>query len=178
MGARFGETRKVRDEMSRTYIVVVDDEAAVLEIVARDLAEFEVYFPVDTAGDAESARELVSDIYAKGDRIALVLCDHIMPGENGVEFLVWLQEQKFGKGIRKVLLTGQAGLDATVKALNEAGLAKYIAKPWSAEDMKQVVRQQLSEYVLEAGVDALPLLSVLDVEVMGKAMRRGLIGDA
>ena len=48
------------------------------------------------------------------------------------------------------------------KALNQAGLDYYIAKPWDPQTLRNVVREQLTDYVLETGIDPLPYMPVLD----------------
>ena len=63
---------------------------------------------------------------------------------------------------RKVLVTGQADLSDTVRAVNEAGLDQYVAKPWKPEELQDVVRTMLTDYVELAGIDPVPYLSALD----------------
>lgn len=164
--------------MSQLHLLVVDDEPSVLEIVLRDLAGFEEAFVIETADSAASARERVKEIISRHDRLAVVLCDHVMPGERGVDFLVALHQDKATKATRKILLTGQAGLDATVEAVNSAGLAHYIAKPWKAEEIQEVVRRQISLFVLEEKLDPTPWLRWLDPLIVGEAIHRGLMGDS
>ncbi|WP_421352802.1 response regulator [Aeromonas sp. 604443] len=64
---------------------------------------------------------------------------------------------------RKLLLTGQAGLEATVEAVNRGGLHYYLAKPWKLETLQEAVREQLTDYLLaEDGENAFhyaPLLN-------------------
>ena len=53
-----------------------------------------------------------------------------MPGTTGVEFLVQMMDDDRTAATRKVLVTGQAQLHDPVRAVNEANLDHYIAKPW------------------------------------------------
>ena len=87
--------------------------------------------------------------------------------ESDVDFLVELmKDERFG-ATRTVLVTGQAGQSDTIRAVNQAGLDYYIGKPWNPEELRAVVRDQLTEYVLESDVNPLPYVSVLDgVRVM------------
>lgn len=70
----------------------------------------------------------------------------------------------FGIFLAAILLwvTGQADQSDTIKALNQAGLDYYIAKPWDPQTLRNVVREQLTDYVLETGIDPLPYMPVLD----------------
>jgi len=78
---------------------------------------------------------------------------------------------------RKVLLTGQAGLEATVKAVNEADLAHYIAKPWEPEELVQVAREQMTQYVVDQDLNPAPYLKHLDADLLGDQLRRHLSAD-
>jgi two-component system, chemotaxis family, chemotaxis protein CheY len=122
---------------------------------------------------------VIDEIHENGDRIGLILCDHVLPGENGVELLVELQSRPETKETRKVLLTGQAGLDATIKAVNKAGLNRYIAKPWDKEDLVEICREELTTYVIKTTTNLLPFMGILNAEKLSEAMReRGIPSDA
>ncbi|HJD77685.1 MAG TPA: response regulator, partial [Corynebacterium pollutisoli] len=99
---------------------------------------------------------------ADGDVLALALCDHRMPGTTGVEFLVDMMDDDRTAATRKVLVTGQAQLEDTIVAVNEADLDHYIAKPWDRADLEATVRDQLTSYVADMGIDPLPHLAALD----------------
>lgn len=62
------------------------------------------------------------------------------------------------------MLTGQAGLNDTVEAVNHASLDFFIAKPWMGEQLRQVVKEQLTHYVIENEKDLMPWVKVLDTE--------------
>jgi signal transduction histidine kinase len=48
----------------------------------------------------------------------------------------------------KILLTGQAGLDSAIYAINNAGLHCYIEKPWVVEDLDLAVENLLTQHRL------------------------------
>jgi len=164
--------------MSKIYILCVEDEPEVLDAVVRDLAPLEGMFPVEGVRSAAEARRVITRIIAAGNRLGLVLCDHIMPGENGVELLVEMQRAPETAATRKVLLTGQADLEATIKAVNQASLDYYVGKPWSREELLSVAKAELTEFVLATEKDLVPFLSVLDGARLAEAMRqRGTARD-
>ena len=163
--------------MEKIYILCVDDEPDVLEAVTRDLSGIEEHFPIEPADSAADARELMNELKAKGDHVGLILCDYMMPGEDGVDLLISMEADEYTEATRKVLLTGQAGLEATVEAVNRADLSHYIAKPWETEDLLQVVRSQLTEYFLETGLDPMPYAQWLDPMLLARSMHRNLSGD-
>ncbi len=158
---------------SEIYILVVEDEPEVLDSIVRDITEFEEFFNVEMADTAEEAESLVEDILEEDGKIGLILCDHVLPGKNGVELLVEMQNEEKTKSTRKVLITGQAGLDETVKAVNEADLKHYIAKPWEKEELVEITRRLLTDYVIENVKDPLPYMKILDSEKIAESLRTG-----
>ena len=148
-------------------ILLLEDEADVRTALERDLEPFWDKIRYEVAQDVPDAWAAIDDILSDGDELALVLSDHRLPGESGVDFLVELTHDERFSSTRTVLVTGQADQDDTIKAVNEAGLDYYIAKPWDPQKLVAVVREQLTNYVLENGIDPLPYLPVLDgVRVM------------
>jgi CheY-like chemotaxis protein len=154
-------------------ILVVEDEPEVLDAIVRDISEFEETFPVEIADTAEEARELMKEILEEGGEIGLILCDHVLPGQNGVELMVDMQKDPATKKTRKVLITGQAGLDETVRAVNEADLKHYIAKPWKKKELVEITRKLLTDYVLEHLENPMAYMHILDSERIADEIRKG-----
>jgi len=143
-------------------ILSLEDEADVRDALERDLEQFWDKIRLEVAEDVDDAWAVIDEIVEDGDELALVLSDHRLPGKSGVDFLVELmKDERFG-ATRTVLVTGQADQSDTIRAVNQAGLDYYIGKPWNPDELRAVVRDQLTEYVLESGVNPLPYVSVLD----------------
>ncbi|QPL05463.1 MULTISPECIES: response regulator [Actinomyces] len=143
-------------------ILVVDDEPEVRDAVVGDLLPFADVVRVEPAEDVEDAWEVVQEVEADGDVVALVLADHRMPGTTGVDMLIAMEGDERTADARKVLVTGQADQADTIRAVNEAGLDHYVAKPWRPEEMQAVVREQLTDFVVGTGLDPLPHLRAID----------------
>jgi DNA-binding NtrC family response regulator len=148
--------------MNRYIVMIVDDEREVLDSVYQDLQSFTTKFTVETAENAQEARDVINQAGRQGQELALILCDHVMPGEQGVDFLVDLERDAATKPAKKLLITGQAGLQATVQAVNEAGLDYYVAKPWQPQQLQDVVRRYLTDFVLEHDDNPVEFAAVLD----------------
>lgn len=156
-------------------ILVIEDEPEVRAALARDLEAFAGDLRVEFAEDVDDARDLVDEVSGDGDAIALLLADHRLPGESGVDFLVSTMTDERVVNARRVLVTGQADHADTIRAVNSGGLDHYIAKPWDVEDLHTVVRDQLTDYVLDTGINPLPYLSHLDAaRAMGSVRRFGM----
>ena len=152
-------------------ILVLEDEPPVRTALARDLAPFAKAFRIEIAEDVNDAYAVTGEVAADGDAIALILSDHRLPGTTGVDFLVDTMSDRNLSRARRVLVTGQAGHEDTIRALNEGNLDHYIAKPWTAEDLVTVVRDELTTFVIENHVDPLPYLATLDTQRLMTVLR-------
>lgn len=159
------------------YILVVEDELEVMDALVNDLETFEDTFPIETANTSEEAKQVAEQIYSSGNEIGLILCDHVLPGENGVDFLIEIKNDERVPNTRKVLVTGQAGLEDTIQAINNADLNYYIAKPWTREKLHEVVVDELTEYVIKQEYDPMKFMSVLDSIRLADVIRSGRITD-
>lgn len=146
----------------RLTVLVLEDEADVREALERDLEPLAAHVRVEPAQDVEDAREVMAEIAADKDVLAVVLADHRMPGTTGVDFLVELAQDPATRHVAAVLVTGQADQADTIRALNLAGLDYYIAKPWDPDELRAVVRTTLTDVVEELRLDPLPHLAALD----------------
>ena len=157
--------------MSDVFILVVEDEPEVRDAIARDLEAFVPTFRIEVTEDAEDARVVLEECAERGDRVALVLADHLLPGERGTDLLIALHRDPATEPIRKVLITGQAGHQDTIRAINEAKLNHYVAKPWDGEALRTIVRDELTAWVIDEAPDVLPFVSVLDGPRLMEALR-------
>jgi len=148
--------------MNQYLILIVDDEREVLDSVYQDLTVFSSKFDIELAENATEAREVISQAQSQGQTLALILCDHVMPGEQGVDFLVSLQQDTSTKQAKKLLITGQAGLQSTIQAVNQASLDYYVAKPWKADELITVVRRQLTDFIIKHDANPIGYIAILD----------------
>ena len=148
--------------MTKLAILIVEDEPEVRDALIRDVAPFETQFRIEAAENVEDARAALQGLGEAGQQVALVLCDHMLPGVHGVDFLIELNNDKVTNPARKVLVTGQAGLEDTIRAVNDADLDHYIAKPWEEAELQDIVREQLTEYVARWVDDLLPYVPILN----------------
>ncbi|MDV7104292.1 response regulator [Vibrio sp. TH_r3] len=165
--------------MNKYLILCVDDEREVLDSVVQDLSEFEDNFIIEGAESVAEAREVIQEYINDNIKLALILCDHIMPEQTGISFLIELNHDELTKPARKLLLTGQADLEATVEAVNSASLDFYIAKPWHGNELVATLKQQLTQYMIENEADIMPWARVLDTEKIFNALasKRSQFGE-
>jgi thioredoxin reductase (NADPH) len=134
--------------MAKPIIMTIDDEAHVLNAIARDLqAQYQSDYRIVKAGSGTEALETVQEFKRRSDPIALFLADQRMPGMSGVEFLE--EAIKLYPETKRVLLTAYADTDAAIASINAIGLDYYLMKPWDPpeERLYPVIDDLLSDWL-------------------------------
>lgn len=134
--------------MSNLAIVCVDDETVILESFTEQLKRsLGNAYEIEAAESGEEALEIVEELHEEGLEIALIISDQIMPGKKGDELLREIHA-RYPKTL-KIMLTGQADVQAVGNAVNSANLYRYIAKPWDETDLILTVKEALRRYSQE-----------------------------
>jgi signal transduction histidine kinase len=134
--------------MKNLAILCVDDETIILDSFTEQLRRnLGKTCEIEAAQSGEEALELIEELQGEGLEIALVVSDQIMPGMKGDELLRKIHDL-YPKTL-KIMLTGEADAQALGKAVNEANLYRYIAKPWDETDLILTVKEALRSYSQE-----------------------------
>src|SRR5262245_56242736 len=139
----------------RPAIVAVDDEPAVLAAVARDLRRgFGERYRILRAGSGAEALEMLGELVARGEQVALLIADQRMPEMAGTDYLV--AARRLVPGAKRVLLTAYADTTAAIQAINEVALDYYLLKPWDPpeEQLFPVVEDLLTTWEAGAALEA------------------------
>lgn len=124
--------------MSESAILCVDDEIVILESLKEQLKrEFGDRFIYEVAESAEEAWEVIEELQEEDISIIAIVSDWLMPGTKGDEFLIQIH-QRFPKLVT-VMLTGQADEAAIERAKEKANLHACIHKPWTEQELTQVI---------------------------------------
>jgi CheY-like chemotaxis protein len=117
--------------MNPKAILVVDDEPAILDMIA-ELLGYEGYQVVTTSqGSAALA-------HAKHDPPALILLDLMMPGMSGWQLIAALKASPQTRAIPIVVLSARRDLPAIVKDLR---IRTFLSKPFDIDELISTVRQ-------------------------------------
>lgn len=122
--------------MKRHVILLVDDESSVLSAFTRAL-RLESYTVLTAASSAEALRIL------SAREVSIVVSDYNMPDMNGLEFLKQVKTDY--PHLLTIMLTGKADIEIAINAINEAGIHKFIQKPWEDAYVKGVLQRTLKE---------------------------------
>lgn len=122
----------------RLRILFVDDEEAVLRVATR-LASKEGWDATVASGSGEALHLL------EKEPISVIITDYNMAEMNGIELLSLVRER--WPDVARVLMTGDADEDVLERAVNQAGITRFIRKPWNPVEVRSVV-EEVGEQVL------------------------------
>ncbi|MEO6861300.1 MAG: response regulator, partial [Microcoleus sp.] len=131
--------------MKQQVIICVDDDNTVLKSLKTELQEAvgNAYL-IEIAEGGEEALELLEELLLDGYEVPLIISDHIMPEMKGDELLK--QVHLISPQTIKIMLTGQADIEAVGNAIKNANLYRYISKPWQREDLSLTVKEAVNSY--------------------------------
>lgn len=125
-------------------ILCVDDEEIVLKALSQDLnRHFKDNYLIELAQCAEDALEILDELKHDEIKVLVIVSDWLMPGMKGDEFLV-KAHKKFPKVI-KMLLTGQADIEAITNAKINADLKYTFSKPWDSEELITKIEEEIGK---------------------------------
>lgn len=122
-----------RQSPPRPVVLLVDDEAEVTRVLELNLKE---HFDVESARSASEAEVMMAT-----RSYDIVVCDHLMPGEEGLAFLTRARTQ-FPQ-VQRILMTGYINPELLSRSTSVAGLAHCLMKPVSAPDLIAAIRLAL-----------------------------------
>ena len=158
--------------MKKPNIICIDDQREVLAAIKKDLDVFAPAFNIIDCESASEADEIMNDLNTEKEEVAVIICDHIMPGENGIDFLTRLNQDQRFLYTKKFILTGLANHSDTIQAINEAEINAYLEKPWEKEEFVTIVKKLLTRFVVEADLNSDELMPYLDKATLERELKR------
>jgi DNA-binding NtrC family response regulator len=121
--------------MEKSKLLLVDDEPNLTSALVRSLdrSQFEIF----TADSAQKGLMILA-----GNDIDVVVSDERMPGMTGSQFLD-RSAQEWPNTIR-MILSGQADLEAAVRAINEGEVYRFLLKPCHPKELQLTILQGCS----------------------------------
>lgn len=119
---------------NKPSVLLIDDESNILDLMRLSL---EGDFDIETAASADEANLLTGT-----RQYDVIVCDQVMPGQNGLEFLMKLAERQ--PGSRRIMLTGYINPELLSRAVPLAGLSACILKPILPDELKKAILAALA----------------------------------
>jgi response regulator RpfG family c-di-GMP phosphodiesterase len=123
----------------RPRVLCVDDESRVVEALVLNLRKD---YEVHTALSGDEALRKLREM--KG--AAVVVSDMRMPGMDGATLLQRVRQDY--PGATRILLTGEAGRDVAVLAVNKGQIFRYLTKPCPPEELRAAIEAGVSQHRL------------------------------
>ncbi len=146
-------------------VLVVEDEAAIAELIAINLRH--AGFEVAVAPDADSAQRAVDRVLPD-----LVLLDWMLPGQSGVQLARRWRADARTRELPLIMLTARADEADKITGL-DAGADDYLTKPFSTKELLARIRAVLRRKAPEA-LDAAVEVSGLKLDPSTRRVTRRL----
>ncbi len=120
---------------AKPAVLIVDDELSLLNVISESLAEeFEI---VTTASAREAEKAMSSRSFD------VVVCDHLMPGGAGLDFLVCAMER--WPTTRRIMFTGYINPELLSRSVAIADLSACLIKPVRSAELARAIRTALQK---------------------------------
>jgi DNA-binding response OmpR family regulator len=130
------ETSPQTETLAAAVILVIDDELAILEMLARLLTKRG--YRVETADSGEEAVERI----ALGHDYDVILLDIFMPGQEGKTTYEKIVGLRSNLTRRIIFITGDMTVPDTQAFLERTG-ASYVAKPFNMDELIATIQATL-----------------------------------
>lgn len=114
----------------KPQVLCVDDEPRVVEGLAQLLRK---EFDVRSAASPEEALQKLGEL----KDLTVVVSDMRMPRMDGATLLHEIRMRR--PDVTRILLTGEAGRDAAIRAVNEGQIFRFLTKPCPIQDLKEAI---------------------------------------
>ena len=135
------------------YILVIDDERAIRDMICMALAQ-ELY-QWKEASDAHKAEAII-----KKNPPQLILLDWMMPGISGIDFARKLRRMPETMNIPIIMLTAKTEEDNVIRGL-ESGADDYLTKPFSPRELVARIKSLLRRSQPENSKDIIKLNNLM-----------------
>jgi predicted regulator of Ras-like GTPase activity (Roadblock/LC7/MglB family)/ActR/RegA family two-component response regulator len=143
-------------------VLVVDDEADMLWMLQRNLNKDMEEVEILAAESGEEALSILSD-----KKIDLVISDINMPGMNGLDLLVEINNRYPETGV--IIMTAYPSNTYENQAMMSGSL-RFIEKPFDIKEMRKIVEETLhSEEGFQGTIDGVDLMDIVQFNGLSRA---------
>ena len=123
-------------------LLIVDDEPNVLSAMRRLCLNAAVLpaIPNPSIVTFTAARDALDHLDAHD--VDIVISDYRMPDMDGASFLARVRERHPDSA--RIIMSACSDIDGIVRAVNHAGIFRFVSKPWSDPDLKATILEVLA----------------------------------
>jgi two-component system NtrC family sensor kinase len=124
---------------AKSHILYLDDEQNNLNVFQ---ATFRHFYFVHTTINPIEAMEII-----KNNPIEVILTDQRMPEMTGVDFLEKVRE--LNPNLIRIIVSAYTDVESIIQAINTGKVFYYITKPWSENEVRQIIDGSIRIFRLE-----------------------------
>lgn len=141
----------MKKSIRKPIILCVDDERIILESLRNEIKFiFKGMLSVEIAESGEEALELLKIFRKDKIDVPIIISDYVMPGMNGDKFLI--ESKNISPNSKRIMLTGQASNDGVGNVMINAGLYRFIAKPWGRVDLELTLTEAFKSFYKDKSI--------------------------
>ena len=118
-------------------LLIVDDEPNVLNALRRLCQNSAVLPLIQQPSITTFTSPLQALAYVGEHQVDLVISDYRMPDMDGAAFLASVRQRQ--PDTARIIMSACSDVDGIVRAINNAGIFRFVTKPWSDPDLKATI---------------------------------------
>ncbi len=129
-----------------TELMIVDDEPNVLNALRRMCLNRALTPALPELHITTFASPQQALAHARNQRVDVVISDYRMPEMDGATLLTRIKNLQPDSG--RIVLSACADMDGIARAINDAGIFRFVSKPWSDSDLRATIGQLIEHRAL------------------------------
>ncbi|HSC99454.1 MAG TPA: response regulator [Casimicrobiaceae bacterium] len=118
-------------------LLIVDDEPNVLSALRRLCQNSAILPALPDPSVTTFSSPLAALAHVAAHKVDLVISDYRMPDMDGAVFLTRVKELQ--PDAARIILSACTDMDGIIRAINHAGIFRFVGKPWSDHDLKAAI---------------------------------------
>ena len=117
---------------STLKVLVIDDDSDIVDVVSAVLRDMKIQ-TIWTAADGDAGLDIFRQVH---NQVDLIVCDWVMPGVNGLDFLRHVRESN--TSVTFIMLTAKATPES-IQAAKKFGVNAFVMKPFEPLDLRKKI---------------------------------------
>lgn len=127
-------------------LLIVDDEPNVLNALRRLCQNAAILPAIPEPSITTFTSPIEALAYVREHPVDLIISDYRMPDMDGASFLAAVKERQ--PDAARIIMSACSDIDGIVRAVNHAGIFRFVSKPWSDPDLKAAITEVLAHRAL------------------------------
>jgi len=134
--------RVIDGDHAMSSLLIVDDEPNVLSALRRLCQNSAIPPALPDPSVTTFTSPVAALAHVAKHKIDLVISDYRMPEMDGAVFLTRVKEVQ--PDAARIILSACTDMDGIIRAINHAGIFRFVSKPWSDHDLKAAIIEVLA----------------------------------